>query len=110
MKKGRFTSIEEQFIRDNYLIIDRELIALKLNRDDDSLRHKMKAMGIGEGSIINTPAISFEEKKKQENAGRVRLLNFINSQYTNKDYNHVATAFIDHGRYEILNRYRKYSA
>ena len=113
MKKGRFSPLEERFIKNNYLMIDREELALKLNRDDDSLRHKMKAMGIGKesnSSIIHTPAISFEKRREKENAGRVRLLNFINSEYTDKNYNHVSIAFIDIARYEILNRYRKNSA
>lgn len=108
----RYTAAEEKFINENYPAMNRKQLAIELNRDEDSIRHKLKAMGLTSIKVVNIKfsGKSREEKERLEDAGRRRLLDFINSEYKNKTYEIAANAFIDIGRHKILNRYRQYSA
>jgi len=112
---GRYTPQEVQYLKDNYNLMTRSDFALEFNREEDSIRHKLKAMGLESTTISKgvRKYISSGIKRMRtegDNGGRLRLLNFINSQYTDKNYDHVSRAFIDLGRYEILNSYRRHSA
>jgi len=113
--KGKFSEQDKIFLEDNYKIMTRAELAAALNRDDASIRHKLEALGLT--SKMSTKGIRKyistgvkRVRNESDDHGRLRLLKFINSQYTDKDYGQVSKAFIDLGRYEILNNYRRYSA
>lgn len=112
---GRYTPQEVQYLKDNFNKMSRLDFALEFNREEDSIRHKLKALGL-ESSTVSQGIREYKSSEVKrirtegDNGGRLRLLKFINSQYTDKNYDHVSRAFIDLGRYEILNSYRKYSS